>query len=138
MSLDEIAYWLKRLIEEPALGWSRDLKPLAHLLGFQFTYAIRNRAYGKVRMTKPEQKRVAEALADIIDGRIVCDRRLRAGRIRGEPHFCEHPVPLHRPQMRTGYISVTRKGVKLSLQAPKTPVFVPKMPSFKEILSGRP
>jgi hypothetical protein len=138
MTLDEISYWLRRLIEEPQLGWSRDLKLLAHLLGFSFTFAIKNRAYGKVRMSPNEQKKVGDALKDIIEGRITCERRMRGGQIKGEAVLTPHPRPLYNPPGPSGFVQVTRKGVKLTLRPPKFEAPVPKMPSIGELLGKSP
>lgn len=134
MSLEEIANWLKRLIEEPQLGWSRDLAVLAQLMGLKFTFAVKNRAYGKVRMGIPEQKRVSEVLKDIIDGRIICERRLRAGKIRGIAVICDRPIPLNERNVSTAFVSIGRHGVKLTLKPPKSVIPAPKMPSFSELV----
>jgi len=134
MSLEQISYWLKRLIEEPQLGWSRDLSVLAQLMGLKFTFAVKNRAYGKVRMGIPEQKRVASVLKDIIDGRLICERKMRAGRIKGMAILCDRPIPINERNVSTAFVSIGRHGVKLTLKAPKMAVPAPKMPSFSEIL----
>jgi hypothetical protein len=138
MTLDEISYWLKRLIEEESLGWSKDLKLLAQILGLSFTFAIKNRAYGKVRMSAPEQKRVAEALKDVIEGKIICVRRLRCGQIRGELVLESDPRPISERAGPKGFVQVTRKGVKLTLRPQKFEAPVSKMPSFGELLGKTP
>jgi hypothetical protein len=136
MSLEEISEWLKRLIEEPELGWSRDLKALAGVMNFAFVYAIKNRAYGKIRMGLAEQKRVAAQLKRVIAGEIVCDRKWRGHEIRGEAVLAEHPIPLERRTIHKAFVTLGPKGVKLSLIAPKSVTLGPKMPTFRELLRG--
>lgn len=134
MALADILYWLGRLLQHEAWGWTRDERLLARYLGLGSAWRLRAQLSGDYRMGVKLQRRVALALSEILAGNIVCERRLCGHKIISQALHADNPVPLNAAGPARAVVNVSAAGVKLVLKPHLGQVRpAASMPSFSEI-----
>lgn len=135
-SLDEIRYWITRLLDEPMLGWAMDAKCLAKTLGFSGETRMKSMLWGsqKNRLTIGAQQRCSDKLDSILAGALVPRYHKIDGRWCGMAIVADDPKPLPVVPPIFGRVQITHTGVKLRLGNPAFEAPVSRIPTFKRLM----
>lgn len=115
MNQYDIRHFTLRLMTDHEFGWADDHDLLAQVMGFRDAKALIRRIRGEKRISAEEQTRMSDGLDRILDGEVICERRLFGLRIVGEIVYPPRPKPLLWKPGHECRLHIRGKGVKLVL-----------------------
>jgi len=131
MRFEEIRYWLRVLVSDPAYGWApRGENGLERALGMNPDSMRYKLTTGWI--WPKEQVRLTARINEILDGYIV-PTRYQFGRVEGVYTDPPRPPVVNRPRMI--HMQVTVDGVRMVPHKVKPP---PRLPDFHEAFARTP
>lgn len=133
MCQDELRYWIREFLYNPAFGWSRCKLAFARFLGIDLSGLRSKLREGRTRawIYPGEQIRFSRQVRRLLAGEMVPKQmRASSGQMRWEAVVADHPRPIHRQGPLRFRVDLARGRWGWEV----APSYAPPLPSFRALL----